>query len=723
MNAHSDVLDSLLTPSSSAELKAHLAQHGARLQHVDGKVAVSFSGTFDLEGTSVNYHLIPSGGELAKRGRWNKLNPTQRLALAQSLVTSELAQDCQDEVQEGVWNVQALAYDLGVQLNERMLSALDAAGFTVEQRLRVLADRIEAVGVQTREAGLAEKTRSAVTLAEYPATYEQAHGMRRKFIALLGEPNSGKTHEAIEALVAAKSGVYLAPLRLLALENYERLQARGVAVSMVTGEECRLLEGATHVASTIEMLNYQRPVEIAIIDEIQMLDDKDRGAAWTAAVCGAPAPIVYLVGSLAARGAVESLAKRLGCELEVRELRRKSPLTVEKQAVRSVENLRKGDAVIAFSRRDVLYWRDMLTAAGFTVATIYGNLSPEVRRAQAALFREGKVDILVGTDALGMGLNLPISRVVFSTAEKFNGTEDTLLQAWLTQQIGGRAGRFGITDEGLVAGFDERTHRKIRELMVEPLEATRSTGFFVAPTIEHLKQIRSATGDDRLAVLLERFTRNIDTHDYYFLPSNLTEQLERAQWLDTLPLALEDRFLLSLVPISTKTPLLASTFEQWATHWSRSQVSRLHPISFSENEKGLLTAEDACKLYSAYAWLGYRRPDFFPDVERAVELVRETSEVIDNALRRNNEQQRVVGKAVKSKGKADKAGGKGQARAHSSSRSEAASRSEGSKRTAPAPHTSAPRTSTAAPAKQGQSASRTDAESRRAGRRGPPSVR
>jgi ATP-dependent RNA helicase SUPV3L1/SUV3 len=709
MNAHADILDSLLTPSTSAELKAHLAKHGARLQHVDGKVAVSFAGGFTVDGNPVSYHLIPEGGELAKKGRWNKMTPAQRLELAQSIVNDDLAEDCMQQVQDGVRDAQMRAFELDLPLSERMLGALDAPAFTVAARLRVLTDRIEAAGVQTREAGLVEKTRSAVTLADYPATYVQAHGMRRKFIALLGEPNSGKTHEAIEALVAARSGVYLAPLRLLALENYERLQARGVAVSMVTGEECRLLDGATHVASTIEMLNYQRPVEVAVIDEIQMLDDADRGAAWTAAVCGAPAPIVYLVGSLAARAAVESLAKRLGCELEVRELHRKSKLSVEPQAVRSVAQLRKGDAVIAFSRRDVLYWRDTLTVAGFTVATIYGNLSPEVRRAQAALFREGRVDVLVGTDALAMGLNMPIERVVFSCAEKFDGVDDNLLPAWLTQQIGGRAGRYGITEEGFVAGYGDATHRKIRALMAEKLEPTRKKGFFVAPTIEHLKQIRAATGEDRLAQLLERFTRNIDTHDDYFLPANLTEQLERAQWLDTLPLALEDRFLLSLVPISTKASMLAGAFEHWATQWSRSRVCHLQPVPLSAGAKGLQTAEDACKLYSAYAWLGYRRPEFFPDVERAVQLVRETSDVIDNELRKDNERTR-----------GPKATGAKQGKGRSG-------RGQPSPARATEKRTPAPQGATASPARAAapQGTRRSDADSRLAGRRrgGSPATR
>lgn len=643
MSLETEVLTELLTPTSSTELKAHLSRFGARLQHVAGRVAVSFSGVTECLGAPVPFHLIPDAGSLASKGQWARMSAVKRLARVVEVVTEGLREDCQRVVETALQDVHAYALSCGVALNDKVLGALDAPAATVSARRQVLWDRVEAMAVDVREAGIAQRTREAVTLADYPATYVQAHGMSRKFVALLGEPNSGKTHEAIEALVSAGSGVYLAPLRLLALENFERLRARGVKVSMVTGEECRRIEGATHVASTIEMLNYQQPVEVAIIDEIQMLDDPERGAAWTAAVCGVPACTVYLVGSLAARGAVESLASRLGCELEVRELHRKSALTVEAHPVRTVEKLRKGDAVIAFSRRDVLYWRDTLTAAGFSVATIYGNLSPEVRRAQAALFREGAVDVLVGTDALGMGLNMPIARVVFTTAKKFNGTEDLLLPPWLTQQIGGRAGRYGITEQGFVAGYDETTHRRIRALMRSPLEPTRSRGFFVAPTLEHLKQIAAATGESRLAELLTQFSRNIDTHDDYFVPANLEEQQNRAQWLDTLPLSLEDRFLLSLVPVSTKVALLENAFTEWATQLSEGVVVRLKPVASGKGAKGLQTAEDACKLYSAYAWLGYRRPDMFPDAELAVAWVQQTSEQIDEALRRQNQRTRSAG--------------------------------------------------------------------------------
>lgn len=634
------LLDGLLTPATSDELKSYLGEHKAKLQHSEGKVAVSLADTVAIGALLVPFHVRPEGGVLAKSSKWNRLTADQRFALARQIATPELFKRCHQRVLEGVQEALRLASENEVEMTAHMLKALTSENQTVEARIQVLLGRIEAAAFAKREASLVQLTRSAVSLADFPSTYPLAHSMPRRFIALLGAPNSGKTFEGIEALVAAPDGVYLAPLRLLALENYERLTERGVKVSMVTGEECRLQEGATHVSSTIEMLNYQRRVSVAVVDEVQMLDDPDRGSAWTAAIVGVPADTVYLVGSLAAQSALESLVGRLGGTLEIRVKERKAPLIVEPRHLQSISQVQKGDAIIAFSRRDVLYWRDELTAAGMTVATIYGNLSPEVRRAQAALFRQGKVDVLVGTDALGMGLNLPIGRVVFSTAEKFTGVQDEPLPAWLTQQIAGRAGRYGLHEEGFVVGLGDACHRTIKALMKAPLPPTRTRGFYVAPTLEHLKQISSATGEGRLASLLERFSRNIDAKDDYFLPANLDEQMERAQWLDTLPLTLEDKFLLSLVPITTKVPLLGEAFRGWAHAVSRADVVDIIAVPAQPGQKGLQLAEDACKLYSAYAWLGYRRPDLFISGNKALQLARETSEVIDNELRKENERTR-----------------------------------------------------------------------------------
>ena len=133
----------------------------------------------------------------------------------------------------------------------------------------------------------------------YAHQFALARSLQRHHHFYLGPTNSGKTHHALIALQNAKSGVYLAPLRLLAMEIRDRLVAAGVACNLITGEERVLMEGAQHTASTIEMMNTGKQVEVAIIDEIQMLQDTDRGSAWTAALVGAPAQQLFICGSTA----------------------------------------------------------------------------------------------------------------------------------------------------------------------------------------------------------------------------------------------------------------------------------------------------------------------------------------------------------------------------------------------------------------------------------------
>lgn len=618
------------------EITAYLARFGARLIHANDVVAIEVSGELPgmlTEDEGLRFRLVPDHGSLAKIAKWRRLKPEQRLALVQERLNAQTLARLREEIAELAISVQRRAFKAGLDAT-RFLGALETGRELFSRRRQVVEDRLaEAIHQQQARTHRDAALRS-VPLARYPESFERASGMRRRFIAILGPTNSGKTHQAMEALARARSGVYLAPLRLLALENYERLMDRDVAVSLVTGEERRITEGATHVASTIEMLDTSRAVEIAVIDEIQMLEDLERGSAWTAAVCGVPAHTVYLLGSLAARPAVEALAGRLECPLEVLTLGRKSPLEMEAHEVGSVGRLQRGDAVIAFSRRDVLDWASQIARTGLKVATIYGNLSPEVRRSQAQRFREGDADVVVATDAIGMGLNMPIRRVVFTTAKKYDGISEDLLPAWLTHQIAGRAGRFGLHEAGHIAGFDERTHRAIARLMKTHAEDLPSRGFYVTPSLEQLENIARATGEQSLAKLLQTFSRNIDLSDDFFLPGNLTEQIDRAMWLDTLRLSLAERFTFSQVPISSRVAMLNEAWQTWARNLANGRRNFLSNdlVAFERAKYPLQTAEDACKKYSAYAWLGYRLPDFFPDAEAAVEIARETSQRVDRML-------------------------------------------------------------------------------------------
>jgi ATP-dependent RNA helicase SUPV3L1/SUV3 len=574
---------------------------------------------------------------LAKPSKWRRLDLDARRQLVEERASQRDIDELKQQAEEFVADIADQADDFGwdPMLFLHVLDELETSE-PAEYVFERIQQRLTHAAEREQEERHAARTKESINLAEYPETFEVASRMKRKFVALLGPTNSGKTHRAMEALAQAKSGVYLAPLRLLALENYERLQAQELNVSLITGEERRIAEDATHVASTVEMLDTKTAVEVAVVDEIQMLADRDRGAAWTAAVCGAPASVVYLVGAPEARRAIEALAQRLECPLEVHVLKRKAPLSMEASPVRKLRNLKRGDAVIAFSRREVLMWRDMITEIGLSAATVYGNLSPEVRRAQAARFREGQADVVVGTDAIAMGLNLPISRIVMTTAIKYNGYEEEEITAALAKQIAGRAGRFGVHEEGFVAGYDDDTHDIMRSLLREKIAPVPASGFAVAPSLEQLHRISAVTGETSLVKLLRRFVHNIDVPDGFFFPKITEEQNERAEWLDTLPLSVAEKFTLSLVPVSTKVPVLQSAWEHWALSLARKKVSHLQQHPESLLWQNLQEVEDTCRMYSAYAWLGYRIPEYFPDIELAQQLAREASERVDSLLQQQN---------------------------------------------------------------------------------------
>jgi ATP-dependent RNA helicase SUPV3L1/SUV3 len=639
------------TPNTFA-LPDHAAEEyvehvGGEIAKQDGRVVIRICGSVEVSQATYKYDLVPSHGVLAKAGKWRNLKPAEKMKLVMERINLEIISELHTQAHKFVQDFMSRALAEGLHPEPFLASLSDVSSSDpvelVFQRIeRRFANALE----KHHEVQRAERTRESVNLGEYPDSFDIARRIPRKFVAILGPTNSSKTHEAMHALSKAKSGAYLAPLRLLALENYERLVAQlsphGGKVSLITGEEQRIEEGATHVASTVEMLDFRSRVDVVVIDEIQMLADRDRGAAWTAAVCGAPASTVYLVGALEARAAIEALAERLDVPLEVKVTRRKGPLEMEATPIRKVKNLKKGDAVIVFSRRDVLLWRDLVTEAGLSVSTVYGNLSPESRRAQAERFREGKTDIVVSTDAISMGLNLPIERVVFTTATKFNGIEEEEISPALARQIAGRAGRYGIHEAGYVAGFDDDTHHVIKEILREKVAPLSTKGFFVSPSLEHLSRISKATGESALTKLLQRFARNVDTADGFFVPSITEDQLERAAWLDTLPMSLEDKFTLSLVPVSSRVDSINYVWEQWARNMSRGTANELDGTS-NNTRLTLQEAEDMCKLCSAYAWLAYRRPEHFPCIDKALEIVRDASIRVDQILAAQNKARRKPG--------------------------------------------------------------------------------
>ena len=277
-----------------------------------------------------------------------------------------------------------------------------------------------------------------------------ARSVERHFVLHVGPTNSGKTHEAITDCEQAETGVYLAPLRLLAMEEAERMNRDGVPCSMVTGEEERLIPGAMHMASTIEMMSEERLYDVAVIDECQMIADRDRGWAWTQAVLGIAAKTVHVCMAPEAQALVTALIEECGDTWEVVTHHRATPLEMEGGGFVFPRDVRAGDALVVFSRKSVLQAASILEDEGRRVSVIYGALPYDARRAETMKFLSGETDVVVATDAIGMGLNLPIRRIIFMDTEKFDGVERRPLKPEEIQQIAGRAGRFGMYDKGWV---------------------------------------------------------------------------------------------------------------------------------------------------------------------------------------------------------------------------------------------------------------------------------
>lgn len=301
-----------------------------------------------------------------------------------------------------------------------------------------------------------------------------ARSVDRHFVLHVGPTNSGKTHEAITDCERAETGVYLAPLRLLAMEEAERMNRDGVPCSMVTGEEERLIPGAMHMASTIEMMSEERLYDVAVIDECQMIADRDRGWAWTQAILGIAAKTVHVCMAPEAEQLVTALIAECGDTWEVVTHHRATPLEMEGGGFVFPRDVRAGDALVVFSRKSVLQAASILEDAGRRVSVIYGALPYDARRAETMKFLSGETDVVVATDAIGMGMNLPIQRIVFLETDKFDGMRHRDLAPAEIKQIAGRAGRRGFAEKGWVtSSYNRGLIAEGLDAEVEPLQKAR----------------------------------------------------------------------------------------------------------------------------------------------------------------------------------------------------------------------------------------------------------
>ncbi|MEA3491373.1 MAG: helicase-related protein [Campylobacterota bacterium] len=476
----------------------------------------------------------------------------------------------------------------------------------------------------------------AKTIRDFKNLFPLARSLKREIIFHVGPTNSGKTYAALEKLKSADTGYYLAPLRLLALEGYETLKADGLHISLITGEEEIIDEESTHISSTVEMLNSSVDVEVCVIDEIQMINDRDRGWAWANALIGAPAKTIILTGSSNALQAVIELCDYLGEELEVISFERMTPLTLLKNPT-PLNKVERQSAVVAFSRREVLSLKQQLSS-NYRVSVVYGNLSPEVRREEARRFREGESDILVATDAIAMGLNLPIKTILFAKDNKFDGLRRRELTPSEVLQISGRAGRYGIEEAGFVGTLDDASLQTISRQFHTPLTDIELP-FSVMASLEHVLLIGEILERDTLMDILTFFADNME-FDGPFEAANIESMLEIASIVDEYALDLRTRYHLSCAPASISSPYIESVFHRYIRNIEKgSEVLYIPPRdlpAFAQTNDMLLNAEDRVREISLYLWLSFKFPDFFRDTQKAIDARVRLNHFIENSLQKGH---------------------------------------------------------------------------------------
>ncbi len=516
----------------------------------------------------------------------------------------------------------------------------DGEGWAVRSLSDSWRSAAERVFGRTIRRVKAQEEKQASGLHDYAAFFPLARSIRRRIVFHCGPTNSGKTHAAVEPLCAAPDGVYLAPLRLLALEGYERIRGAGLPAVLLTGEERSVDPAARHVSSTVEMLDTERRYTVAVIDEIQMLGDDRRGWAWTQALAGVAADTVYLCGSQDAIPYIEQVLDMTGEEFEVRSFERLQPLVHVQGQRPTLADVRQGDAVIAFTRRDVLALRETLQAAGLRVATLYGNLGPEVRRAEAERFRTGDASVVVATDAIGMGLNLPIRRVLFTTVRKYDGTADRLLTPSEIRQIAGRAGRYGLHECGeasAIRGIPDAV--QVNRALAQPPSSPDDVRLSLMPPWRAVDTIGRIMETDQLKPILERIHNSIMQGDRIFRPGADQDVLTMAAALDTngVGLSLRDRYGLLGCPVDTKPGNgFLPSFCEWVRSFSKGEAVDVPAVggrAEGRTSRDLSDAELGVRVLGAYIWIALRHPDWAPGREQAEERRRELNRHIEAILR------------------------------------------------------------------------------------------
>lgn len=337
----------------------------------------------------------------------------------------------------------------------------------------------------------------------------------RTVTAVLGPTNTGKTHLAIERMLAQSSGLIGLPLRLLAREVYGRIVERSGSdsVALITGEEKIIPEKPRFWVSTVEAMPLDLDTEFVAIDEVQLAGNLDRGHVFTDRILNLRGKSeTLLLGAATARPLLERLLPGINV------VTRPRMSVLEYAGSKKVSRLPARSAVVAFSSDEVYSIAELIRRQRGGAAVVLGSLSPRTRNAQVELFQNGDVDHLVATDAIGMGLNLDVQHIAFAGNRKYDGYQYRQLTPSEMGQIAGRAGRhtkdgtFGVTgrvdplDDNLVEQIESHHFDSLKVLQWRNSSLDFSSVRTLRQSLDTVPQeqglARAPTGDDVTALEL-----------------------------------------------------------------------------------------------------------------------------------------------------------------------------------------------------------------------------
>ncbi|KAK9009537.1 hypothetical protein V6N11_036069 [Hibiscus sabdariffa] len=494
----------------------------------------------------------------------------------------------------------------------RILQAVNGDSFRLEPEPKCRAFAGLGVRIRNYSSGKGTAKFDFTDLTRPHTWYPNARKKNRKVFLHVGPTNSGKTYHALKRLESSPSGIYCGPLRLLAWEVAKRLNKAKVPCDLITGQEKEEVDGAKHKAVTVEMADVASDYQCAVIDEIQMLGCKTRGFSFTRALLGIAADELHLCGDAAAVPLIQELLKATGDDVEVQSYERLLPLVPLEVPLGSFSNIRTGDCIVCFSRRGIYSLKEKIeTGATHLCSVVYGSLPPETRTRQATMFNDesSEFDVLVASDAIGMGLNLNISRIIFSSLKKFDGFEQRYLTIPEIKQIAGRAGRYG----------SKFPRGEVTCANAEDLPLLHSSLKSASPILE------------------EDFLENAKLSENYFF-ANCEDILKAADIIDGLPLSLHNKYTFCISPVDMDDEISIQGLTQFAENFAKKGLVCLREIftpgtlRVPKTSTALKELESIHKVLELYVWLSFRLDESFPDTELALSQKAICSSLIEEFL-------------------------------------------------------------------------------------------